>query len=88
MQTKLTLRLDHQLIEMAKEYARAHDQSVSQLVANFFVVLTQAGVSQSSTSVRPESRAPQVVQELHGCLAGAEFDEGDYRRYLEERYGS
>ncbi|MEZ4268076.1 MAG: DUF6364 family protein [Myxococcota bacterium] len=33
---KLTLRLDDALTDRAKRYARRHDQSVSQLVANFF----------------------------------------------------
>jgi hypothetical protein len=41
MQTKLTLRLDDALIDRAKRYARRHDQSVSQLVANFFSALPQ-----------------------------------------------
>lgn len=88
MQTKLTLRLEDRLIQLAKEYARAHNQSVSQLVANFFEVLTLADVDQVPAARARQTEVPRVVQELHGCLAGAEVDESDYHRYLEERYGS
>lgn len=86
MQTKLTLRLDHELIELAKEYARSHDQSVSQLVANFFAVLAQSAANPTGAVGRDRGETPRVVQELHGCLAGAAFDENDYRTYIEKRY--
>ena len=86
MQTKLTLRLDHELIELAKQYARAHDQSVSQLVANFFEVLAQAAANQTEAGERGRTETPRLVQELHGCLSGAELDETDYRTYIEKRY--
>lgn len=36
MQTKLTLRLERELIETAKAYAAASGKSVSQLVADYF----------------------------------------------------
>jgi Family of unknown function (DUF6364) len=36
MQTKLTLRLEQELIETAKAYAAASGKSVSQLVADYF----------------------------------------------------
>lgn len=39
MQTKLTLRLDHELIERAKAYARRTGKSVSEVVADFFIQL-------------------------------------------------
>jgi hypothetical protein len=43
MQTKLTLRLDDQLIDRAKRWASAHGISVSQAVAAFFAQLPQEG---------------------------------------------
>ena len=39
MQTKLTLRLDDDLIEKAKSYAKGTGRSVSQMVADYFALL-------------------------------------------------
>lgn len=36
METKLTLKLDSELIEKAKKYAKEHDESLSKVVENFF----------------------------------------------------
>ena len=41
MQTKLTLRLEDSLIQQAKDYAKQHDKSLSQVVADYFQMLTQ-----------------------------------------------
>jgi len=40
VQTKLTLRLDDELIARAKAFARERDVSLSELVADFFEQLT------------------------------------------------
>ena len=40
MQTKLTLRLEDQLIEQAKAYAAKAGKSVSQVVSEYFKLLT------------------------------------------------
>lgn len=80
MHAKLTLRLDETLIAEAKEYSRRAGKPLSQLVAEFF----------SSLGPRPGTKEnldlPPRVRELYGCLAGANVDEEDYRRYLEEKY--
>ena len=39
MQTKLTLRMDDELIARAKAHAKKRGKSVSQLVADYFYVL-------------------------------------------------
>ena len=39
MQTKLTLRLEEQLIERAKAHAKKRGKSVSQMVADYFALL-------------------------------------------------
>ena len=39
MRTKLTLRLDDELIKSAKQYAKENGKSVSQMVADYFVLL-------------------------------------------------
>lgn len=80
MQTKLTLRLDSELIERAKAYASATGRSVSQLVSDYFQVL-----GQESQDVDEE--VPAIVRALHGRLGGATVDEEDYLRHVEARYG-
>jgi hypothetical protein len=78
MQTKLTLRLEDQLIEQAKSYAAQAGKSVSQIVADYFKLLTAP-----TTGARPSS---PVTRSLRGVLRGAKLDEGDYKKYLEEKY--
>ena len=77
MQTKLTLRLEAQLIERAKAYARRRGTSVSQMVADYFALLDRAE--------QAEHLAP-LTRSLHGALRGADVDEDEYRRYLEEKH--
>jgi hypothetical protein len=79
MQTKLTLRLDDELIERAKSYAARAGKSVSEMVADYFRLLTV----RSSQSVMPS--AP-VTESLRGLLRGAKGDEADYRRHVEKKH--
>jgi len=79
MHTKLTLRIDEDLIERAKAYSRASGKSVSQIVADYLALLPK----------RPGkggARVPPTVRSLRGMLRGAKVDEADYRRHLEDRY--
>ena len=75
MQNKLTLRLDESLIKQAKIYAKQHDKSLSQVVADYFQLLTK-GVESPET--------PSITQSLIGVIKGV--DEEDYKRHLEEKY--
>ncbi|MDA8414696.1 MAG: DUF6364 family protein [Desulfobacteraceae bacterium] len=79
MQTKLTLRLEDRLIEQAKSYAARTGKSVSQLVADYFSLLT---------SGKPPHKQPvtPIAASLRGVLRGAQLDEEDYRNYLEEKH--
>lgn len=80
MQTKLTLRLDEELIERAKSFSRSHGKSVSRLVADYFAVL-------DGPETPPEnSGLPPLTASLKGALAGSEVGVADYRRYLENKY--
>lgn len=79
MQTKLTLRLDDELISRAKSYAKKRGKSVSQIVAGYFSVLDAA-------PEREESEFTPLVRSLKGSLKGAKVDKKDYREYLEEKY--
>jgi len=79
MQTKLTLRLDEELIEQAKSYAGRMGKSVSQIVADYFRVLA----AEKGGGDLPS--AP-ITESLHGLLKGVGVDEEVYRRHLEEKH--
>ncbi len=77
MNTKLTLRLDDELIASAKRHAAESGKSVSRMVSDFFALMDAQG---KDVEVTPRVRA------LRGVLAGSGLDESDYRRHLEEKY--
>lgn len=79
MQTKLTLRIDEELIERAKSHARRSGKSVSQLVSDYLQLLPQP------QQTKPRPLTP-LVESLRGVLAGSGLDEEDYRRHLEEKH--
>ena len=78
MQTKLTLRMDRQLIRNAKVFAKKTGKSVSQIVSDYFTILAK-GEQESGSELTP------VVRSLKGVLRGADVGVEDYRRYLEEK---
>lgn len=77
MQTKLTLRLEDELIQQAKSYAKKNDKSLSQVVSDYFQILTQKG---------RDLKTPPITQSLIGVLESHQIDEDDYKRHLEEKY--
>ena len=79
MKTKLTLRLDQKLVRRAKTYAKRTGKSVSQIVAEYFLLL-------GSRAEDGEVRLTPTVKSLKGALRGGQVDKADYRRYLEEKY--
>ena len=78
MQTKLTLRLDDQLVRQAKRHARRAGCSVSQMVADYFSAI-------GSMESQPSTLAPKVSQ-LMGALEDTGVDEADYHTHLERKY--
>ena len=79
MQTKLTLRLDDELINRAKSYAKKSGKSVSQIVAGYFSLL----------DAKPEKETSEftpIVRSLKGSLKGATVGKKDYYEYLEEKH--
>ena len=82
MQTKLTLRLDEELVRRAKAHAKREGKSLSQIVSDYFSLLKQP----SGENREAEPGAP-LTQSLRGILRGAEVDEEDYRRHLDEKHG-
>ena len=77
MQTKLTLRLENVLIQQAKIYAKQHGKSLSQVVTDYFKVLTKKTES---------TEMPPITQSLIGIMEPGNVDINDYKRHLEEKY--
>jgi hypothetical protein len=79
MNTKLTLRLDEDLIKSAKAYAARSGKSLSQLVEAYFFMLDK--------NATPKIKElPPIVKGLKGALKNADIDESDYKKYLEDKY--
>lgn len=79
MATKLTLRIDEELIERAKAYSKETGKSVSQLVADYLSALPHQRTGEAV-------RQTPIVRSLRGMLRGAVLDAEAYRRHLEEKY--
>jgi len=82
MQTKLTLRLEEQIIEDAKRFAKQSGKSLSQMVADYFAQLEKNTLSQ-------EKYLPPITASLKGALqlnSSQDLDEKDYHAYLESKY--
>jgi len=75
MDTKLTLRLDEELIVRAKTEARKRGSSLSRMVADYF---------RGITARRKVGALPPVTSKLLGSLRGS--GTANYRRHLEEKY--
>ncbi len=78
MQTKLTLRLEDELIKKAKIKAKEQGKSLSQIVADYFKLLAQ------------DSRMPPVLSlttaSLVGIINEVDLDESNYKKHLEDKY--
>ena len=75
--TKLTLRLDEELIARAKRHSVDTGRSVSQLVADFFSLIEVP---------HPAAEITLRVRALRGVLAGSGLDKDDYRLHLEIKH--
>lgn len=80
MHTKLTLRLEEDLVQRAKSFAKKTGKSVSRIVADYFTVLERPPRRDKPVSW------PPLVRSLKGSLRRARVNENDYRRHLEEKY--
>jgi hypothetical protein len=61
MTTKLTLTIEDKVIHMAKNYANAHNQSLSSMVENYLRALTAPGQR------KPHEHTPRVTR-LKGII--------------------
>ena len=78
MQTKLTIRLDSNVINRAKRIAKKRGTSLSRMVSDYFKGVTTAKTKDNAEELPPITRA------LAGSLKGADI--ADYHRYLEKKY--
>lgn len=84
MQTKLTLRLDADVIRRVKRYSKHSGKSLSRIVEDYFALL-------GDRSDAPETNLTPRVRALLGALASTPLastplNEEDYRTHLEERH--
>lgn len=82
METKLTLRLNDNVIERAKIYARGHKISLSKMIESYLDNITKQKEEQKIKTITP------LVESLSGVInLPSDFDyKKDYRDYLEKKY--
>jgi len=83
METKLTLRLNDNVIERAKNYARSHRISLSKIIESYLDSITkQKEEEEKKISITP------LVESLSGVInLPADFDyKKEYRDFLAEKY--
>ena len=82
MDTKLTLRLNDNVIERAKIYARDHKISLSKMIESYLDSITKQKDEGEKTSITP------LVESLSGVIdLPADFDyKKEYRDYVAEKY--
>ena len=80
MDTKLTLKLDKEIINRAKEYAESKKISLSKLIESYLQLLTNE--SSSKDKISP------LVESLSGVIElPKKYDDKDgYANYLTEKY--
>ncbi|MCD6117438.1 hypothetical protein J7K93_10520 [bacterium] len=81
MNSKLTLQLDHDVIEKAKHYAQLKKQSLSGLVQNYFTYLTE---SQNIDDIE----VSQNIKEISGVIQLEDnYDsKSEYKKHIMEKY--
>lgn len=80
MDTKLTLKLEQAIIEKAKVYAKSHKTSLSQLIENYLLNITN--------EKKEEEKITPLVKSLSGIMklpTDLDLKEG-YADYLTEKY--
>ena len=78
METKLTLKMDQDVIQSAKSYAENNKRSLSKLVEDYFRNLLAEN--------EPKKQFSPLVKELTGVIAEKDLQKLDYVAYLEKKY--
>lgn len=76
MNTKLTLTLEKEVIEMAKKYAKAKGQSLSEIVENYFKFVTVQRAQIKEKQLSPKVRKLRGILKTDSNL--------DYKQILTE----
>jgi hypothetical protein len=80
MDTKLTLKLEQAIIEKAKDYAKSHNTSLSKLIENYLLNITNEKVK--------EEKITPLVKSLSGIIdlpKGFDHKKG-YSDFLANKY--
>ena len=80
MQTKLTLRIESDIISDAKEMAQRQGKSISRVFSDYITSVTSKEKRRSKKFKSPMSES------LRGSLKGLGAQKTDYVGYLEEKY--
>jgi hypothetical protein len=75
MTSKLTLSIDADVIEAAKDYAAATGTSVSQLVEDYLTAITVPA---------ERTKQPPILTRLRGSMQKVDVD--DYREHVHKKY--
>ena len=79
METKLTLKLDQNVIQSVKIYAARNNRSLSRLVEDYFRNLIMDS-NNNKKNISP------LVQELSGIINQKDIEGLNYTDYLESKY--
>ena len=90
MNTKLTLRMDENLIAQAKAYAAQEGRSLSDLVGTYFARLAGAKKSSDAKAYPASTALAGAVaprrSSFYGLMQDSKLDESDYYAYLEQKH--
>lgn len=80
MNTKLTLNLDKHIIDRAKDYAKSHRVSLSQLIENYLNSLTNKD--------EKDVKVSSLVESLTGVIPNEDATDykKEYYEYLNKKY--
>jgi hypothetical protein len=81
MNTKLTLSIDENVIQAAKEFAKNNNRSVSKLVEDYLYTI-------SKDSINNTKKNPRITNKLAGILKGYEYTDlkKDLTNHIENKY--
>ena len=79
MDSKLTLKLNESVINKAKQYAKAHNISLSRMIENYLTAITR--------SKAEDDKISPLVKSLTGVIKLEDKDyKKDYTDYLNRKY--
>jgi hypothetical protein len=79
MSSKLTLRIEDQLIRRAKQFSSETGKSVSRIVGDYFSFIGSDDIDYSKENT-------PVVRSLRGVLKNAKVSKKDYWSYIEKKH--